>query len=137
MKKILNTGFILFWVCFLAAGAFALNTEETDIQQDPGALVGDTESDPIQPEYRQVYPNRLVLTNEYIAVAVNTSPDGTGRIGMKVTGGDPYREADEDQPLIYGLDRKSTRLNSSHVRISYAVFCLKKKKNKKKNTNHT
>src|SRR3989442_11227903 len=27
----------------------------------------------------------------------------------------------------FGLDRKSTRLNSSHVRISYAVFCLKKK----------
>src|SRR5690554_7599531 len=27
------------------------------------------------------------------------------------------------------IDRKSTRLNSSHVRISYAVFCLKKKKN--------
>src|SRR5215813_14411395 len=31
------------------------------------------------------------------------------------------------------IDRKSTCLNSSHVRISYAVFCLKKKK--KKNTN--
>src|SRR5437870_10571194 len=30
------------------------------------------------------------------------------------------------------VDRKSTRLNSSHVAISYAVFCLKKKKNKKK-----
>src|SRR5437899_7180993 len=30
-------------------------------------------------------------------------------------------------------DRKSTRLNSSHLGISYAVFCLKKKKNKKKN----
>src|SRR5690606_41625779 len=29
-------------------------------------------------------------------------------------------------------DRKSTRLNSSHVKISYAVFCLKKKKNKTK-----
>src|SRR5690554_7386003 len=28
---------------------------------------------------------------------------------------------------FYSLDRKSTRLNSSHVRISYAVFCLKKK----------
>src|SRR5690554_7710352 len=28
------------------------------------------------------------------------------------------------------VDRKSTRLNSSHVRISYAVFCLKKKNNK-------
>src|SRR5690606_40722229 len=32
-------------------------------------------------------------------------------------------------------DRKSTRLNSSHVKISYAVFCLKKKK--KKNTQQT
>src|SRR5690554_6959460 len=30
--------------------------------------------------------------------------------------------------IITFLDRKSTRLNSSHVRISYAVFCLKKKK---------
>src|SRR5205814_4617046 len=30
-------------------------------------------------------------------------------------------------------DRKSTRLNSSHLGISYAVFCLKKKKNKRKN----
>src|SRR5688572_31774292 len=31
-------------------------------------------------------------------------------------------------------DRKSTRLNSSHSQISYAVFCLKKKKNKKMQT---
>src|SRR5690349_23634705 len=31
--------------------------------------------------------------------------------------------------LIPLTDRKSTRLNSSHVEISYAVFCLKKKKN--------
>src|SRR5690554_7193030 len=32
------------------------------------------------------------------------------------------------QFLVTQQDRKSTRLNSSHVRISYAVFCLKKKK---------
>src|SRR3712207_8895629 len=31
-------------------------------------------------------------------------------------------------------DRKSTRLNSSHANISYAVFCLKKKKNKRTNS---
>src|SRR3989442_9248903 len=39
-------------------------------------------------------------------------------------------EALSDRILIeeHRLDRKSTRLNSSHVRISYAVFCLKKKK---------
>src|SRR3712207_8502994 len=34
---------------------------------------------------------------------------------------------------LQALDRKSTRLNSSHANISYAVFCLKKKK---KNTSH-
>src|SRR5438132_6686387 len=34
-----------------------------------------------------------------------------------------------------GRDRKSTRLNSSHTVISYAVFCLKKKKKKTKNKN--
>src|SRR5690606_41908837 len=33
-------------------------------------------------------------------------------------------------------DRKSTRLNSSHVKISYAVFCLKKKKKKDKHLHH-
>src|SRR5690625_5303336 len=32
-------------------------------------------------------------------------------------------------PMVEQLDRKSTRLNSSHVAISYAVFCLKKKIN--------
>src|SRR5690348_17892756 len=34
------------------------------------------------------------------------------------------------------LDRKSTRLNSSHPSISYAVFCLKKKKKKNASTNN-
>src|SRR5207302_11443446 len=34
--------------------------------------------------------------------------------------------------FIKSSDRKSTRLNSSHVKISYAVFCLKKKKNNKR-----
>src|SRR5204862_2512292 len=33
-------------------------------------------------------------------------------------------------------DRKSTRLNSSHVEISYAVFCLKKKKNKNRSISY-
>src|SRR5205807_9499055 len=35
-------------------------------------------------------------------------------------------------PAEHGLDRKSTRLNSSHLVISYAVFCLKKKKQSRK-----
>src|SRR5690349_23711290 len=39
--------------------------------------------------------------------------------------------ADQRDAQLCARDRKSTRLNSSHVEISYAVFCLKKKKNKK------
>src|SRR3989440_2164770 len=37
--------------------------------------------------------------------------------------------------LVTGVDRKSTRLNSSHDQSSYAVFCLKKKKPKTQHTN--
>src|SRR5207253_9452781 len=37
--------------------------------------------------------------------------------------------------IPHGLDRKSTRLNSSHVAISYAVFCLKKKTHKQTHLN--
>src|SRR5947209_15846520 len=45
-------------------------------------------------------------------------------------------DADAEIQTAFGrdLDRKSTRLNSSHANISYAVFCLKKKKINKKKT---
>src|SRR2546427_7996063 len=39
-----------------------------------------------------------------------------------------HKEAYRGTEYTVGLDRKSTRLNSSHSQISYAVFCLKKKK---------
>src|SRR5256885_13044645 len=42
--------------------------------------------------------------------------------------GDLARPARQGLPVAVGSDRKSTRLNSSHLVISYAVFCLKKKK---------
>src|SRR3712207_8888621 len=48
--------------------------------------------------------------------------------------GEYFMNQGEDALLIYddlSKDRKSTRLNSSHANISYAVFCLKKKKYKK------
>src|SRR5690606_41741590 len=48
------------------------------------------------------------------------------RVRREVRGHDEDRDrVQQDQRRI---DRKSTRLNSSHVKISYAVFCLKKKK---------
>src|SRR3712207_7740806 len=56
---------------------------------------------------------------------------GGGRAGGAALGGEDgaCRFADPPRPrLDRGGDRKSTRLNSSHANISYAVFCLKKKK---------
>src|SRR3712207_7570797 len=58
-----------------------------------------------------------------------------GRLGRRdAAHGRPLHERDGDareRPRdAAGLDRKSTRLNSSHANISYAVFCLKKKTEK-------
>src|SRR5438874_7298590 len=44
------------------------------------------------------------------------------------------RQESNFNPQATRTDRKSTRLNSSHVEISYAVFCLKKKNKKYNNT---
>src|SRR2546426_7137448 len=49
------------------------------------------------------------------------------RYGVSLAG-EVYEEPLHKQPVY--TDRKSTRLNSSHLVISYAVFCLKKKKKK-------
>src|SRR5438445_6793586 len=66
-----------------------------------------------------------------LAVAIEPEGDGQG----KDFGGRPEGVNDQqtkDYPVVpIALDRKSTRLNSSHANISYAVFCLKKKKNPK------
>src|SRR2546430_3100713 len=52
---------------------------------------------------------------------------------MKLDPADPKKLAPDNRlsgASFFGSDRKSTRLNSSHSQISYAVFCLKKKKKK-------
>src|SRR5690349_24699142 len=56
------------------------------------------------------------------------APDQRGRRGWQAG-----RRGGIRRPACHPRDRKSTRLNSSHVEISYAVFCLKKKKKKKPN----
>src|SRR5688572_31844200 len=53
--------------------------------------------------------------------------DFLNKVGHKATAIDDIGRVSNDL-----RDRKSTRLNSSHSQISYAVFCLKKKKKKKK-----
>src|SRR5438874_5896344 len=51
----------------------------------------------------------------------------TGDDAVDAAGVLPLRVVEEAAEELAVLDRKSTRLNSSHVEISYAVFCLKKK----------
>src|SRR5439155_20204202 len=59
-----------------------------------------------------------MLGNALVHVALHARQDGVGkRVGVVGRARDAHAG-----------DRKSTRLNSSHVAISYAVFCLKKKK---------
>src|SRR5690348_17712874 len=53
------------------------------------------------------------------------------RFGQGSFGVEPRERVDRTLALLRAGDRKSTRLNSSHPSISYAVFCLKKKKNAK------
>src|SRR5256885_10897888 len=55
-------------------------------------------------------------------------PDEAGRGGAVPLAGDRTVDQDGIGGTVAGTDRKSTRLNSSHLVISYAVFCLKKKK---------
>src|SRR5438874_4091541 len=62
-----------------------------------------------------------------VGTVLGGDDDGLDRVRLAV------HVADRDlrlsiRPQVVGADRKSTRLNSSHVEISYAVFCLKKKK---------
>src|SRR2546427_7815328 len=60
---------------------------------------------------------------------------GTGT-ALRIVYAGIYQEAHawdtHNAPYTGDLDRKSTRLNSSHSQISYAVFCLKKKKTQKR-----
>src|SRR5690554_7361942 len=63
------------------------------------------------------------------------APTGRGSYfhapSMRATSRHSHRRGVEVGTPAGRRDRKSTRLNSSHVRISYAVFCLKKKKHTK------
>src|SRR3989475_12478785 len=98
------------------------------IRDLPKSKLGvDVEND-FAEEYESIASRQKVIkelkdaAKEASDIYVATDPDREGEaIGWHLA-----------QELAGKRDRKSTRLNSSHSQISYAVFCLKKKKNKKK-----
>src|SRR5699024_11408811 len=70
-----------------------------------------------------IHPERSTVDREEVLHAACPGvPPAPGRSVVGLLSHDPPRA-----PARTSRDRKSTRLNSSHVSISYAVFCLKKK----------
>src|SRR2546430_7998995 len=61
-------------------------------------------------------------------VNVGVADELLANIRRKAIGSEVLLQLSPDQQVVKVVDRKSTRLNSSHSQISYAVFCLKKKK---------
>src|SRR5687768_17973875 len=67
-----------------------------------------------------VDPDRALRALRWVVDPADEVPGGRAPV---------LKLAQPRRPAPNGVDRKSTRLNSSHGYISYAVFCLKKKKN--------
>src|SRR3712207_7404061 len=81
----------------------------------------------------------MAFSNKFGWIALSTGNKSEMSVGYSTLYGDMAGGfaviKDVPKTLVYRIcryvkDRKSTRLNSSHANISYAVFCLKKKKNK-------
>src|SRR3712207_7424796 len=94
-----------------------------------------------RPPRSTLFPYTTLFRSPHPAVLGHVALDELGvglgevegrAVGLGEAGEDEDQETDQlgqDEP---DLDRKSTRLNSSHANISYAVFCLKKKKKQKR-----
>src|SRR5687768_18181139 len=75
-------------------------------------------------------PLLFVALGTFLNGLANTVPGLPGRVGFALRLGATCCYG------VSGLDRKSTRLNSSHGYISYAVFCLKKKNTRRLRCRH-
>src|SRR5690625_6686144 len=80
-----------------------------------------------QPE--ELVPEVESLDLEALATTADSALESLARRRKPLA---PGEKIDPNTASGFRRDRKSTRLNSSHVAISYAVFCLKKKKEKYK-----
>src|SRR3712207_8199094 len=88
-----------------------------------------------RPPRSTLFPYTTLFRSNSMTTGV--SPEDLVRF-LRSTGHDPLivrlpepPDAGKNCQIASAIDRKSTRLNSSHANISYAVFCLKKKTNQK------
>src|SRR2546422_313407 len=130
-------------VCSLACYPLALQGQDKSLQQriadDFIALAGG-----VHPGYRIAHAKGIVVTGTFApsrgATSLSRAPHlvtASTPVIARYSNGSGVPDVADNSPhavprglaLRFQLDRKSTRLNSSHGYISYAVFCLKKKKN--------
>src|SRR3712207_8160692 len=87
-----------------------------------------------RPPRSTLFPYTTLFRSEAMVVLLERCKlvvEGAGAVGVAALLGGHIAPAPRGTTVavLSGGDRKSTRLNSSHANISYAVFCLKKKKN--------
>src|SRR6266540_6813442 len=88
-------------------------------------------------DFRQSFFFNDTATTEIYTLSLHDALPIFGPAGVGEEAAAPQRPRTKlHAPLEPAEDRKSTRLNSSHITISYAVFCLKKKKKKKNHLFH-
>src|SRR5579871_2638880 len=139
-----------FWVCWTLKQMFALPSlgpnlifkggtslskvfrlierfsEDIDLSLRRDYLGFSGENDPEQAASKNQQRNRVLALREKCRLVVqNEVKEALTAAFQQVLGTEAWSlESDPDDENTLNLDRKSTRLNSSHVEISYAVFCL-------------
>src|SRR5690606_11848077 len=110
---------LLLWL-LSGSGAWAqLNSESSSESMDQA---------PIAPQLEDLKQAALTLNRELLILEEELLYPASSQVAVYVSMDIGHFFAlDAVRLEIDGQDRKSTRLNSSHVKISYAVFCLKKK----------
>src|SRR3712207_8865391 len=82
-----------------------------------------------RPPRSTLFPYTTLFRSQLEGLGLDLLRDlGVGRHVLRGGFGRSGHEVGDGLGVVGRLDRKSTRLNSSHANISYAVFCLKKKK---------
>src|SRR3712207_7036844 len=85
-----------------------------------------------RPPRSTLFPYTTLFRSRYMASGSSSlapsSKATDGLVGVATKSNDSQARLKSSLMRVRTLDRKSTRLNSSHANISYAVFCLKKKK---------
>src|SRR2546427_2931934 len=87
-----------------------------------------------RPPRSTLFPYTTLFRSQMVSVLALNRLELREMINQEMIANPVLEELSEDGVVSenYSEDRKSTRLNSSHSQISYAVFCLKKKKNQRR-----